>query len=140
MENYDVRWLLRLANYQMAFNQLKNGVEIAQSRQLSDLEAQGLIQSFEFTHELAWNVMKDFLEFQGITNIKGPRDAAREAFAAGLVADGAIWMEMIKSRNLSSHTYHSDTARAIEKAVLAHYFAAFRAFLEKMEELRLNKL
>jgi nucleotidyltransferase substrate binding protein (TIGR01987 family) len=76
---------------------------------LSNLESQGLIQAFEFTHELAWNVMRDFFEYQGDTTIKGSCDATREAFSRNLIADGAGWMEMIKSRNASTHTYDEGT-------------------------------
>jgi len=65
------------------------------------LEQQGLIKSFKFTHELAWNVMKDYFEYQGSTGIAGSRDAIREAFRRGLVSDGEAWMATIGSRNLS---------------------------------------
>ena len=76
----DVRWHQRLSNYNKALLQLNKAVEIANKRTLTDLEQQGLIQSFEFTHELAWNVMKDYFYYQGNTEIRGSRDATREAF------------------------------------------------------------
>jgi nucleotidyltransferase substrate binding protein (TIGR01987 family) len=100
---------------------------------LSDLERQGLIQAFEFTHELAWNLMKDWFDYQGNADISGSRDATREAFQMGLIQDGEAWMEMIKSRNQSSHTYNLDTALEIAKAIDERYWAAFRLFLESME-------
>ena len=62
----DIRWKQRFSNYRKAFQNLVDAVELAHSRELSNLEQQGLIQSFEFTHELAWNVLKDYLEHQGI--------------------------------------------------------------------------
>jgi len=55
---------------------------------------QGLIKSFEFTHELAWNVIKDFFFYQGNSSIMGSRDASREAFSKGLIDDGSTWMKM----------------------------------------------
>ena len=66
---------------------------------------EGLIQRFEYTHELAWNVMKDYAVYQGNSNVGGSRDASREAFQMNLVTDGQVWMDMISSRNKTSHTY-----------------------------------
>ena len=85
--------------------QLGNAVAASRQRPLFELEKQGLIQTFEFTHELAWNVMKDYFAWQGNPAITGSRDTAREAFQKGLIEDGEGWMEMIKSRNQTSHTY-----------------------------------
>lgn len=84
----DVRWKQRLNNFLPAFNQLKAGVELSATRELTDLEKQGLIQAFEFTHELAWNVLKDYFDYQGGNLITGSRDATREAFNKGLIQDG----------------------------------------------------
>ena len=95
----DIRWNQRLANYQRALSQLQAAVELRHVRTLSDLEQQGLIQVFEFTHELAWKVMKDYFIDQGDATIIGSRDAVRAAFAVQLVEDGQAWMDMIKSRN-----------------------------------------
>jgi nucleotidyltransferase substrate binding protein (TIGR01987 family) len=58
-----------------------------------------VIQAFEFTHELAWNTLKDFLESCGEAGIYGSKDATRKSFAAGLIEDGETWMDMIQSRN-----------------------------------------
>lgn len=102
----DIRWVQRLDNFKAAFGQLISAVETARLRPLSDLEKQGVIQTFEFTHELAWNVLKDYFEYQGNTSITGSRDATREAFQKNLIQNGDVWMEMIKSRNLTSHTYN----------------------------------
>ena len=99
MTDQDIRWLQRLSNYQRALGQLTRAVELAQSRPLSELERQGLIQAFEFVFELAWNLMKDYFVYQGNPAITGSRDAIRTAFKQGLVVDGEGWMEMIKSRN-----------------------------------------
>ena len=100
---------------------------------MSDLERQGLIQTFEFTHELAWNLMKDWFDYQGNFQISGSRDATREAFRMGLIQDGEAWMEMLKSRNQSSHTYNLETAAEIARAIDARYWAAFRLFLDSMD-------
>lgn len=87
MVEKDIRWIQRLANYETALSQLLSAVELAQTRPLTELEKQGLIQAFEFTHELAWNVMRDYFLYQGNTSITGSRDAIRESFSRGLVED-----------------------------------------------------
>ncbi len=108
----DIRWIQRFDNFKRALAQLTMGVELLRQRSLSLLEEQGLIQAFEYTHELAWNVLKDYLtEYGGMVGLIGSRDTTREAFRRDLITEGEIWMEMIKSRNLSSHTYNQDTAK-----------------------------
>jgi nucleotidyltransferase substrate binding protein (TIGR01987 family) len=136
MEHQDIRWLQRLSNYKKALSQLEKAVALSHERALSNLEEQGLIQSFEYTQELAWNVMKDYFEYQGNTAITGSRDAIREAFSAGLVTDGDGWMDTIKSRNKSTHTYNQETADEITNLVINLYIGLFRAFSIKMEALR----
>jgi nucleotidyltransferase substrate binding protein (TIGR01987 family) len=135
MKNQDIRWLQRFHNFKRAFQQLSAAVELAEKRDLSDLEQQGLIQAFEFTHELAWNTLKDFLESRGNTKIFGSKDATRAAFTAGLIADGPAWMEMIDSRNKSTHTYESNAADAIAKLIISNYQPAFKSFQNKFTEL-----
>jgi nucleotidyltransferase substrate binding protein (TIGR01987 family) len=132
---YDTRWQQRFSNFQRAFASLAAGVELARTRPLSDLEKQGLIQAFEFTHELAWNVMRDYFAYQGNTAVTGSRDAVREAFSKGLVIDGEGWMEMIRSRNLTSHTYNQAVADEISERIAGSYFALFDAFLARMTDL-----
>ena len=90
MAGQDIRWLQRFDNFQRALLVLERGVRLAQTRQLSELEQQGLIQGFAFTHELAWNLLKDYLTYQGIAAIVGSRDATRVAFQNGLIDDGEI--------------------------------------------------
>ena len=128
----DIRWIQRLNNFQQALSQLAQAVSLSKSKELSDLEKQGLIKAFEFTHELAWNVMKDYFEYQGTTSIRGSRDAAREAFQKDLIQNGEAWMAMINSRNLTSHTYNKEVAEEIIEDVIQHYFPEFKIFSEKM--------
>lgn len=132
----DIRWQQRLNNLNAALQQLIEAVNLAKKRKLSLLEQQGLIQAFEFTHELAWNVMKDYIYFQGNTAISGSRDATREAFKVGLISDGDTWMEMIKSRNLCSHTYNKILAEEISEKIITSYSNIFVIFSRKMESLR----
>lgn len=136
MSSQDIRWIQRSNNFDKVFSQLREAVELAQQRQLSKLEAQGLIQGFEYTHELAWNTLKDFLEERGVQNLYGSRDTTRAAFRTGLIENGDTWMEMIQSRNLTVHTYNESTAAQIVKAILDTYFAEFQALQIKLEDLK----
>jgi len=139
MGNDDIRWQQRLQNFNKALVQLNNAVLLSQQRKLSDLEEQGLIQAFEFTHELAWNVMRDYFRHQGNDNIHGSRDASREAFQMHLINDGDGWMEMIKSRNQTSHTYNDETAAEIAERITSCYVRLFNDFKAKMESLKSEK-
>jgi len=131
----DVRWRQRLQSFKQAFGQLTAAVQLADQRALTDLERQGLIQAFEFTHELAWNTLKDFLESRGAANLYGSKDATREAFAKGLIANGDEWMAMIQARNRSSHTYNEKTAGEIATAIRSKFHPEIAAFLAKFGEL-----
>ncbi len=136
MNAQDVRWIQRYNNFTKALQQLQEAVHLAQKRPLTKLEQQGLIQAFEFTHELAWNILKDFLENRGVQNLYGSKDATRAAFKAGLIENGQVWMDMIQSRNLTSHTYDEATASKISTAIRDTYFTEFVLLKEKMGSLR----
>lgn len=136
MTTQDIRWIQRFNHFIKALSQLREAVTLAQERPLSKLEEQGLIQAFEFTHELAWNTLKDFLEERGVQNLYGSRDTTREAFKTGLIENGEAWMDMIQSRNLSSHTYEEAIAAEIVSAIRGTYFAEFEALQIKLEELK----
>lgn len=131
----DIRWKQRFNNYLKALQTLDEASVLAQTRALSKLEQQGLIQSFEFTHELAWNVFKDYLSNKGITGLIGSKDATRSAFKNGLIEQGNDWMAMIADRNLTSHTYDQATAQAIATHILEQYYPAFKSMAEKFSVL-----
>ncbi|MDO9623711.1 MAG: nucleotidyltransferase substrate binding protein [Pseudomonas sp.] len=113
MNNEDIRWLQRLQNFSKAQAQLDEAMALMQARSLSKLEKQGVIQAFEYTYELGWNSLKDYLVWQGIPGIVGSRDTIREGFSKGLLADGQGWMDMLVDRNRTSYTYNEETAEAI---------------------------
>lgn len=131
----DVRWIQRFYNYLRAFREMEDGIRITKNRELSKLEKQGLIQGFEYTHELAWNVLKDYLSEKGIIGLIGSKDATREAFKNGLIRDGEIWMDMIKSRNLTTHTYDEELAENVYHSIVKHYYPRFVEFTEQFTEL-----
>ncbi len=136
MSQLDIRWQQRFSHYQKALRQLERSVELSKQRPLSELEKQGLIKAFEFTHELAWNTMKDYFEYQGTTSLMGSRDATREAFQRGLVSDGDGWMEMIQSRNQTSHTYNQKVADEIADKVSARYCSLFLELEKELLKLK----
>ena len=132
----DIRWHQRLANYSRALMQLQKAVALRQSRELSELEQQGLVQAFEFTHELAWKVMKDYLRSLGMEALIASRDSTRAAFAAELILDGEAWMDMILSRNLSFHTYNLDIATKLVSKIVLTYASLFGEFEKKMLDIQ----
>lgn len=133
MENQDIRWKQRFEHYINAFRQLKNAKQLSSERQFTELELQGVIQAFEVTQELSWKVMKDFLEAQGKIDLFGSKNAVKEAFNVGLITNGEVWFDMIKSRNLTSHIYDENEILAIMDTIINVYFAAFIDFENKMK-------
>lgn len=134
--NDDIRWIQRLNSYQKALLSLNSAVTLSSQRPLSELEQQGMIQAFEFTHELAWNCLKDYLCYQGEQNLMGSRDATRKAFSVGLIESGPQWMAMIASRNRSSHTYNRATAEEIVKAIIEEYHPLFCQLEQRLLQLK----
>lgn len=132
---HEIRWQQRFENYKKALAQLNLAISLSKQRSLSELEKQGIIQVFEFTHELSWNVMKDYFAYQGNPEITGSRDAIRESFNKGLITEGEGWMEMIKSRNQSSHTYNQAIANDLVVKIIAQYGELFDAFAQHMQAL-----
>lgn len=131
-----LRWIQRLASFTRALSQLDAAVSLADQRPLSELEKQGLIHSFANTHELGWNVLRDYLKDQGTQQLFGSKDTVRAAFAVGLIDDGEAWMEMIRDRNRSSHTYNVDVANAIVSHVIKTYIHTFKDLRKTGEGLK----
>ena len=133
----------RFLNFKKAFHKLSQAVDYTKNHEeaensgfvLNEIIKEGLIQRFEYTHELAWNVMKDYAEYQGNFQIKGSRDSTREGFKMNLISEGETWMSMIKSRNDTSHTYNEETAEDIYNKIISEYYPAFVQFIETMGKL-----
>ena len=131
----DVRWIQRFDHFQRGLACLAETVQLAEQRTLSELEKLGLIKAFEFTHELAWNTLKDFLTEQGAEKMYGSRDTTRAAFREGLIDQGETWMNMIKSRNLTSHTYREEVAQEIYLNIINQYYQAFVELQTTLDQL-----
>lgn len=136
MSQHDVRWIQRFQNFKKALNQLEKFV--AKKDELNEMEQQGLIKAFEYTFELAWTVIKDFYEYQGITNLQGSRDAFRTGVERGLISNGEEWMKMIESRIKTVHTYNEETADEIASAIVRNYFPMFQALKQSLEKFSTN--
>ena len=136
MTENDIRWKQRFGNFKKALDQLQKFID---KGDLSSLESQGLVKAFEYTYELAWTTMKDFLEYRGQTEIYGSRDAIRKAYQLGLIDDGELWMDMLASRNKTSHSYNEETAQEICQAVFRDYYPAFCLLNDKFDHLMAEK-
>ena len=136
METKDVRWIQRFDNYRKALRRLSQAEEIVSAgkgreEEETDLLREGLIQRFEYTHKLAWKVMKDYAEYQGYVDVRGSRDAFRLAFEMGLIADKR-WMDSIVDRNLTSHNYDDETAEEIYQTIVEVYYPLLLDFEKEM--------
>ncbi len=136
MTRQDIRWIQRFNHFSRALAQLSRFVE---KGELNEFEKQGLIKAFEYTYELAWNVLKDYLEAQGETGIHGSRDAFRLAFRRGILENGELWMDMVRSRTLTVHTYNEEVAEQVVNDILNHYFTEFLRLQQTMDALRVKQ-
>lgn len=136
----DIRWIQRLDNYDKALARLRTAARIIQEHgcaddEVDDLLKEGLVQRFEYTQELAWKVMKDYEEYQGYTDVQGSRDAIRKALQMGLAED-AVWMDTIASRNLTSHCYDEDEFNEVLGRIIQSYLPVFEKFSARMNALK----
>lgn len=139
MSNEDIRWLQHLQNFSKAQAQLDETMALMQARSLSKLERLGVIQAFEYTYELGWNTLKDYLVWQGIPGIVGSRDAIREGFSKGLLADGQGWMDMLIDRNRTLHTYNEEIAESILQNIQQRHHPLLKALAETLLERAANE-
>jgi nucleotidyltransferase substrate binding protein (TIGR01987 family) len=130
MSKFDIRWQQRFQNYSKALFLLSDALKDG-SEKLSLLEKEGTLQRFEYSFELAWKVMKDYLEENGIIiNPVTPKQVIKQAFAAKIISEGQVWIDMLLSCNLMSHTYDFIKFESIAKDVEQKYLAAMQQ-LEK---------
>ncbi|NNM53248.1 MAG: nucleotidyltransferase [Spirochaetales bacterium] len=126
----DVRWVQRLQNFQKAFHRLKTALAIASP---DEVQRAGMIQFFEMSFELGWNVLKDYLEAQGFSDVSSPRTALKKAFQEGLISNGRGWLKGLDDRNLTSHTYDELTASKVETLIREEYYQLFEELSHTMD-------
>ena len=130
------RWQYRFDNFGRAFVLLREGIEAIDQRELSQLEREGLIQRFEYSWELAWKTLKDFLDFQGVhLETVTPRSVIRAAFAANIITRGPEWMAALDARNKMSHTYNFK----VFEQVIIDIRTRFLSLLDELYEFLLVK-
>jgi len=136
MTSTDIRWEQRFDNFSKAFKQLSDAITLSNVRELSQLEQQGLIQAFEYTFELAWNTLKDYLIFEKV-EVKFPREVIKTSFKYELIDNGEIWLDMLDKRNLLSHTYEESTAELAFHLIVDAFYPQllmfYNLFIEKNE-------
>lgn len=124
----DVRWRQRFENFERSYKLLE---KYSHQEIKSELERAGIIHFFEMTFELAWKVVKDYLEFEGFMPT-GPREAIKQAFQMELIEDGHVWMDALTIRNLTAHTYDEAVAEKMTKEIKDKYFPMLRKLYEKL--------
>lgn len=129
------RWEQRLDSYHKALARLAEIVGASKKRALNEFERDGLVQRFEFTHELSWKLMKAYAEYQGFDGIGGSRDATRKAFEMSLISDGQSLMDMIKSRNETSRNYDGSMADDVVDSIINRFYPLLAEFYQKMNSL-----
>lgn len=123
------RWGLRFASYEKAYKRLADAVA---RKEYNELEMAGLIQTFMFTFELGWKVLKDLLEQEGY-EIESPRNAIKQAFQAGYISDADLWLDALQKRNMMAHTYDEEDSKQAVSLIKEKYFSVLEnlyAFLQ----------
>lgn len=134
--NPDVRWQQRFQNFDRALALLEDALRRGPAA-LNQLEKEGAVQRFEYTLELAWKTLKDYLEESGLVlSAVTPRQVIKDAFAAKILMDGQTWIDMIDHRNLLSHTYDPVNFEAAVEAIHARYLTALRQVRELLASKR----
>ncbi len=129
--NKDIRWKQRFINLNKAFSQLSKFIE---HEELNEMEEQGLIKAFEYTYELSWKTLQDFLRDKGYDQIAGPKPVIEQSFQDGYITNGKGWMRMHQSRNLASHTYDEETANEIIDGIRQEYFSLLQDIVLRLEK------
>lgn len=127
----EIRWKQRFSNFKKATMQLNEFIE---KGDLNKFEVQGLVQCFEYTFELAWKTMKDYLDQEGL-EVKTPRDTIKTAFQTQLIHDGHTWIDALEKRNLFAHTYDEQRALDAEQLIKTKYFDIIMDLCKKLGEL-----
>jgi nucleotidyltransferase substrate binding protein (TIGR01987 family) len=119
VEYNDYRWRQRFANFENTYLKFKEAILIDE---LNDLEKDGLVQRFEYSIELSWKLLKDYLVSEGFSFTPTPKETIREAFRAGIVNDGQVLIDAIELRNSLSHDYSGEKFYASETLIRNTYF------------------
>ena len=126
----DIRWKQRFENFDKSYKLLN---KYAKQPITTELERAGIIQFFEMTFELAWKVLKDYLESQEYL-VKSPRETVKQAFQIGLIDNGHVWMDALSNRNLTTHTYDEELANKMTNEIITMYLPELDKMYEKLSK------
>lgn len=135
----DIRWRQRWNSFHQSLENLDVVYDRARDHELDRVELQALIKSFELSYETGCNLIKDWLEYQGVTGISGSRDAIRKGFNAGLISNGSGWMEMLQTRNRTAHTYNEGVARDVGRQIVDRYYPVLHELADTMDARAANE-
>ena len=121
----------RFETFSTALTRLKEAIDMYKDDKNAVL-LDGTIQRFEFTVELAWTTIKEYLEYEKLGEFNSPRSAVKEAYKINLIEDGEKWLEMLDDRNLTNRTYDENTAKEIYRNIITSYYDVLLKFKEKM--------
>lgn len=130
MNNPEIRWKQRFQNLEKSLRFLEQAIAIEHP---DIIQKAGLIQFFEISFELTWNLMKEYLEEQGFQDIRSPRDTIKKAFETQLITNGHIWLQTLQNRNLTSHTYDEETADRVVREISTTYYPLLREVYQKLK-------
>lgn len=122
----------RKVDYKNALLRLKEALQ----EEASDIVIDGILHRFEFTFELAWKTIKDYLEYMGISEkIGSPRENIQLAYKQGIISDGDLWIEIMLARNSLSHLYDEQQSRKIYNDIKSKYIKAFEELDERFDNI-----
>ena len=128
MESKDIRWKQRFDNFEKAYLSLVKNQEALESEPDNDFIQDSLIQRYEYTLELAWKTMKDYLENEGFMDVTSPKKAVRKAFQERIIQDGSAWIAALDDRNKTSHAYDEQMAKDVIQSITEQHIPIFRDF------------
>ncbi|RGN37415.1 nucleotidyltransferase substrate binding protein [Bacteroides oleiciplenus] len=136
-DNQDIRWKQRFQNYEKAFNRLSRAIEIVRITPDDDLLQSGLVQTYEYTFELAWKTLKDYLEMEGFL-LRSPRETIRQGFQSGYITNAEDWLQALADRNLTVHIYDDEIIARVLKDIYERYFFILQEFYNNFKT-RINE-
>ena len=129
----DIRWKQRFQNYEKAFKRLSRAIEVVKSAPDDDLLQSGLVQTYEYTFELAWKTLKDYLTLEGF-EVRSPRETIRQGFQSGYIMNGEDWLQALADRNLTTHIYDDEIIIRVLNGIFERYFFLLQDFYVSFKE------
>mgnify|MGYP000051523283 FL=1 len=133
ISSQDIRWKQRFQNYEKAFKRLSCAVKVVKSAPDDDLLQSGLVQTYEYTFELAWKTLKDYLTLEGF-EVRSPRETIRQGFQSGYIMNGEDWLQALADRNLTTHIYDDEIIIRVLSDIFERYFFLLQDFYISFKE------